>query len=55
MTCREFSPTLAKFCSDPKDYANSKQLVQMAVYFGIKGPELKKVKKMATQEESIRL
>jgi hypothetical protein len=55
MTCREFGPTLAKFCADPKDFANPKQLVEMAVYFGIKGPELKKVKKMATQEESTRL
>jgi len=55
MTCREFGPTLAKFCADPKDFANPRQLVEMATFFGIKGPELKKVRKMATQEENIRL
>jgi hypothetical protein len=55
MTCREFGPTLEKFCSDPKDFANPKQIVQMATFFGIKGPELKKVKLMASQEESLRL
>jgi hypothetical protein len=55
MTCREFGPTLDKFCADPKDYANARQLVEMATFFGIKGPELKKVKKMATLEENTRL
>jgi hypothetical protein len=54
MTCREFSPTLEKFCSDPKDFASPRQLVEMATFFGIKGPELKKVKLMAKQEETIR-
>ena len=55
MTCREFGPTLEKFCADPKDFANPKQLVQMATFFGIKGPELRKIKVMAAKEESIRL
>ena len=55
MTCREFGPTLEKFCSDAKDFVDPKQIVQMAIYFGIKGPELKKVKLMAAREESIRL
>ena len=55
MTCREFGPTLEKFCSDPKDFVDPKQIVQMATYFGIKGPELKKIKVMAAREESIRL
>jgi hypothetical protein len=55
MTCREFGPTLEKFCSDPKDFANPKQIVEMATFFGIKGPELRKVKLMASQEESSRL
>jgi hypothetical protein len=54
MTCREFSPTLEKFCSDAKDFVDPKQIVQMAVYFGIKGPELKKVKLMAAKEETAR-
>ena len=30
MTCREFGPTLEKFCSDPKDFVDPKQIVQMA-------------------------
>ncbi len=54
MTCREFGPTLEKFCSDAKDFVNPSQIVQMATYFGIKGPELKKVKLMAAREESTR-
>ena len=54
MTCREFGPTLEKFCSNAKDFVDPKQIVQMATYFGIKGPELKKVKLMAAREESIR-
>jgi len=54
MTCREFGPTLDKFCSDPKDFVDPKQIVQMATYFGIKGPELRKVKLMATREEGAR-
>jgi hypothetical protein len=55
MTCREFGPTLEKFCADPKDFVDPKQIVQMATYFGIKGPELKKIKVMAAKEESIRV
>ena len=54
MTCREFGPALEKFCSDPKDFVDPNQLVQMAIYFGIKGPELKKVKQMAASAESAR-
>jgi hypothetical protein len=54
MSCREFGPTLEKFCSDAKDFVDPRQIVQMATYFGIKGSELKKVKQMASQAESIR-
>jgi hypothetical protein len=54
MTCREFGPTMEKFCSDAKDFVDPKQIVQMATYFGIKGPELKKVKLMDEKEESVR-
>ena len=54
MTCREFVPTLDKFCSDASDFVDPKQLVQMATYFGIKGPELKKVKLMAAREQTSR-
>ena len=55
MTCREFGPTLEKFCSDAKDFVDPRQIMQMATYFGIKGPELKKVKLMAALEVSSRL
>jgi hypothetical protein len=55
MTCREFGPTLEKFCSNPNDFVDPKQIVQMATYFGIKGPELKKIKLMAATAESSRL
>ncbi len=55
MTCREFGPTIEKFCSDPKDFVDPKQIVQMATYFGIKGPELKKIKAMAAIAETDRL
>ena len=54
MTCREFGPSLEKFCSDSKDFVDPRQLVQMATYFGIKGPELKKVKLMAAREQTNR-
>jgi hypothetical protein len=55
MTCREFGPTLEKFCSNPNDFVDPRQIVQMAVYFGIKGPELKKIKLMAATAQSSRL
>jgi hypothetical protein len=55
MTCREFGPTLEKFCSDASDFVDPKQIMQMAMYFGVKGPELKKVKLMAAKEESLKL
>jgi hypothetical protein len=47
MSCREFGPTLDKFCSNPNDFVDPRQLLQMAAYFGMKGPELKKVQAMA--------
>jgi hypothetical protein len=52
MTCREFRPGMEKFCSDPKDFVNPGQIVQMANYFGIGRTELKKVKLMATRAET---
>jgi hypothetical protein len=55
MSCREFVPTLDKFCSNPNDFVDPRQLVQMATYFGIKGPELKKVQAMAALAQSNRL
>lgn len=50
MTCREFRPGIEKFCSDPKDFVSSEQIVEMANYFGIGRTELKKVKLMAMHE-----
>lgn len=55
MCCREFAPGIEKFCADPKDFVSPRQIVEMAAFFGIKGMGLKKVKLMATREESIRL
>lgn len=54
MSCREFGPGMEKFCADPKDFVSPSQIIQMAQYFGFKGSELKKVKLMATVEESVR-
>jgi hypothetical protein len=47
MSCREFGPEMERFCSDPRDFVNPGQIVQMATFFGIKKTELKKVKLMA--------
>jgi hypothetical protein len=55
MSCREFGPSLERFCADPDDFVNSRQIIQMATFFGIKRTELKKVKLMAVREESARL
>lgn len=55
MSCQEFGPTMEKFCSNPKDFVNERQIVEMATFFGMKGTELKKVKLMASRAESARL
>ena len=54
MGCREFGPSLEKFCSEPKDFVDHAQIVQMATFFGMKGSELKKVNLMASREETAR-
>lgn len=54
MSCREFGPGIERFCSNPSDFVDPRQIIQMATYFGIKGTELKKVKRMAASEESSR-
>ena len=54
MSCREFTPGIQRFCSDPHDFVSVGQIVQMATFFGIKGTELKKVKLMAGLEEETR-
>jgi len=55
MSCQDFRPTLEKFCADPKDFVSERQIIEMATFFGMKGTELKKVKVMASSEESTRL
>ena len=54
MSCREFGPGLDKFCSNPRDFVSERQITEMARFFGIKGPELKKVAAMAAREEDFR-
>ena len=54
MSCREFRPSIEQFCSDPKDFVGSPQIVQMAKYFGFQRTEMKKIKLMAIEEESSR-
>ena len=55
MGCREFEPGMEKFCSDPKDFVSPRQIIEMATHFGIKGAELKKIKRMTAREEIARL
>jgi hypothetical protein len=55
MTCHDFQPGLQKFCSDPKDFISQSQIIQMATFFGLQKTELKKVRKMADREASVRL
>ena len=55
MSCREFQPGMEKFCADPKDFVSANQIIQMATYFGLQKKELKKVKQMATGEQSSRV
>jgi hypothetical protein len=55
MACREFVPILDGFCSNHDDFVGPNQIIQMATYFGFKGVELKKVKRMAAREEEERL
>ena len=47
MKCREFSPGLEKFCSDPADFVSPNQIVEMAKFFGIDKTELKRVRVVA--------
>jgi hypothetical protein len=51
MSCCEFCPVIERFCSNPKDFESSGQIIQMATFFGMKGSELKKVRTMALREE----
>jgi len=50
MGCREFDPSIGRFCAKPSDFVSEAQLVQMATYFDIRGPELKKIRAVAIGE-----
>ena len=54
MACREFVPGIEQFCSEPKDFVDVAQIVQMATYFGFRKMELKKIKLMASGAEGAR-
>ena len=43
MRCIDFTPGIERFCATPRDYTGRSQLNQMALYFGLKGKELKRV------------
>jgi hypothetical protein len=55
MGCRQFAPGMERFCADPKDFVSPRQIVEMAAFFGFKGMEMKKVKRMVVGAESGRL
>lgn len=46
MRCTDFAPGIERFCASPADYAGKKQIYQMALFFGLKGQELKRVQAM---------
>ena len=54
MACGEFLPNIEQFCSEPKDFVNTNQIVEMARFFGFQKMELKKITLMATKEENAR-
>lgn len=54
MSCRDFEPSIERFCSDPADFVSVAQIAQMATFFDIKGAELKKIRVVATREEARR-
>ena len=46
MRCSDFTPGIERFCATPADYARKDQVYQMALFFGLKGKELKRVQTM---------
>lgn len=46
MKCVDFTPSIERFCATPEDFTGKEQLYQMALYFGLAGRELKRVKAM---------
>jgi hypothetical protein len=49
MRCREFEPTMGKFCANPADFVSPTQILEMAKFFGFARNELKKIKIVAEQ------
>ena len=47
MKCREFSPSVERFCAKPTDFVSPNQIIEMARFFGLEKTELKKVKIVA--------
>jgi len=54
MSCREFGPSMEQFCSNPKDFVDPGQIMQMARFFGFQRTELTKITLMAAEEERLR-
>ncbi len=46
MRCPDFTPGIERFCATPEDYPRKDQAYQMALFFGLKGKELKRVQAM---------
>jgi hypothetical protein len=46
MKCPDFTPGIERFCATPGDYTGKQQVYQMALFFGLKGKELKRVQLM---------
>jgi hypothetical protein len=46
MKCTDFTPGIERFCATPADYKGKNQVYQMALFFGLKGKELKRVQSM---------
>lgn len=46
MKCPDFKPGIERFCAAPAEYTGKNQVYQMALFFGLKGRELKRVQTM---------
>jgi hypothetical protein len=53
MSCHKFNPGIGQFCSNPADFVNAAQIIQMANFFGIKGAEMKKVKRLVDETRDL--
>jgi hypothetical protein len=55
MRCHKFTPGIGQFCANPADFVNAAQIIQMANFFGIKGAEMKKVKRLVGETKGLSL